>query len=90
MIERRAVNRTPLDQLALLHVQGVPGVHPCRVKDINDQGAGLDSSPSGVIAREFRLSLDGFRTGRHCHIVWHRGATCGVKFTDKTIEFPKD
>ena len=41
MIERRALERINIGQLALLHVHGVRGVHPCMVKNFYDGGAKL-------------------------------------------------
>ena len=84
MIERRALERTLIVQLALLHLDGVPGVHPCAVMNFHDQGARLHSSTFHIVAFEFDLSLDGFKTTKHCHVVWRDGNTCDVEFVDRT------
>jgi heme/copper-type cytochrome/quinol oxidase subunit 1 len=41
MVELRAQQRTSVNYLALLHVHGVRGVHPCRVVNFHDHGATL-------------------------------------------------
>lgn len=38
MIERRALARIEINQPAMLHFDGIDGVHGCMVKDVNDQG----------------------------------------------------
>ena len=83
MIERRNVDRAQIDQLALVHVDGIRGCHPCRVFNINDGGAMLYSSTYHTAAFKFDLSLDGFRTTKHCRVVWRNGNACGVKFVDR-------
>ena len=82
MVELRAQQRTSIDCLALLHVYGVRGVHPCRVLNFHDHGAALHCSTHYVAAFEFDLSLDGFKTTKHCHVVWRDGNACGVEFID--------
>jgi hypothetical protein len=83
MRERRTLKRTEIKQLALLHVDGVRGVHPCLVMNLHDDGAKLRSSTHHTAAYRFALSLDGFNTTRHCRVVWRNGYTCGVKFVDQ-------
>jgi hypothetical protein len=83
MFERRALKRIELNQLALVHVDGVRGVHPCLVMDIHREGAKLHSSTHHTVAYNFALSLDGFKTTRHCRVLWRNGNTCGVKFIDR-------
>jgi hypothetical protein len=83
MIERRALERVEVHQLAMLHVDGVCGVHPCRVENFHDQGARLQSSTFHIAAFEFDLSLDGFKTTRRCHVAWRDGNTCGVEFVER-------
>ena len=56
MIERRALERINIDQLALLHVDGVCGVHTCIVKDFHDGGAMLSSAGFYIAAFEFDLT----------------------------------
>jgi hypothetical protein len=82
MIERRALERIEIDQLAMLHVDGVCGVHPCKLENFHDQGAKLQSSAFHIAAFEFDLSLDGFKTTRRCHVTWRGGNTCGVEFVE--------
>ena len=80
MIERRASVRIDINQLALLHVEGVCGVHPCTIENISQRGAKLQTAAPHMAASEFALSLDGFKTTKHCHVVWRDGNTCGVEF----------
>jgi hypothetical protein len=84
MRERRAMDRIEIDQLALLHLDGVRGIHPCRVLNFHRDGAMLHSSTHHTAAFNFELSLDGFKTIRHCRVVWRNGNTCGVKFVDQS------
>jgi hypothetical protein len=37
-----------------------------------------------MVAFDFDLSLDGFKTTKHCHVVWRDGNTCGVEFVDRS------
>jgi hypothetical protein len=41
-------------------------------------GARLHSSRFHIVAFEFDLSFDDFKTTKHCHVVWRDGNTCGV------------
>jgi hypothetical protein len=84
MIERRALERIGINQPAMLHLDGVRGVYPCMVMDFHDQGARLHSSTFHSVAFEFDLSFDGFKTTKHCHVVWRDGNTCGVEFVDRS------
>jgi hypothetical protein len=80
MHERRALERIEINQLALLHVDGVRGCHPCSVLNCQRDGAMLHSSTHHTAAFNFTLSLDGFKTTEHCRVLWRNGNTCGVKF----------
>ena len=79
MIERRAQERVEINQPAMLHFDGIAGVHFCVVRDVNDEGATF-RCPFYIFSSDFDLSLDGFKTTTRCHVVWRRGTTCGVKF----------
>jgi hypothetical protein len=67
----------------LLHVDGVRGVHPCKVMNFHNNGARLRSSTFHIVAFEFDLSFDGFKTTKRCHVVWRAGNMCGVEFVDR-------
>ena len=82
MFERRALERIKVNQLALLHVDGIRGCNPCLVRNFHSDGAMLHSSTHYTAAFEFDLSFDGFKTTKHCRVVWRNGNTCGVKFVD--------
>ena len=83
MIERRALERIEIDQPAMLHLDGVCGIYPCVVMNFHDYGAKLHSLTFHIVAFEFDLSFDGFKTTKHCHVVWRDGNTCGVEFIDR-------
>ena len=84
MIERRALERIEIDQPAMLHLDGVCGIYPCVVMNFHDHGAKLHSFTFHIVAFEFDLSFDGFKTTKHCHVVWRDGNTCGVEFIDRS------
>jgi hypothetical protein len=84
MLERRSLERFTIKQPALLHVDGIRGCHPCLVGNFHSDGAMLESSTHHTAAFKFDLSLDGFKTTKHCRVVWRNGNTCGVKFVDQS------
>ena len=84
MIEHRALERIAINQIALLYVDGIRGCHPCLVVNLHDGGAMLHSETHHTAAFRFDLSLDGFRTTKHCRVVWRNGNTCGVEFVDQS------
>jgi len=84
MFERRALQRIEINQLAMLCVDGIRGIHPCRVMNFHNGGAMLHSTTHHIAAFEFELSFDGFMTWKHCHVVWRNGNTCGVEFVDRS------
>lgn len=83
MIERRAQERVEVNQLAMLYVAGIRGIHPCSIENLSNEGATISCSTAHIAAFEFDLSLDGFKTTRHCHVVWRRGNVCGVVFVER-------
>jgi hypothetical protein len=82
MIERRALDRIPINQLALVAFDGKRGVHPTTVRDISAFGACI-SAPYYIFAHEFQLSFDGFRKSFICRVVWKKGMLCGVSFVSR-------
>ena len=80
MNERRTLERTKINQLALLSVDGIRGCHPCLVVNLHNGGAMLRSNTYHTAAFKFCLSLDGFRTTKRCRVVWRSGNTCGVEW----------
>jgi hypothetical protein len=83
MLERRALERIAINQPAMLCVDGIRGCHPCLVVNFHNDGAKLHSPTHHAAAFKFDLSLDGFKTTKHCRVVWRNGNTCGVKFVDQ-------
>jgi len=53
------------------------------VMNFHSDGAMLHSLTHHIAAFKFDLSLDGFKTTKHCRVVWRNGNTCGVKFVDR-------
>jgi hypothetical protein len=79
MIERRAFDRIPVNQLALLAFDGIRGTHPATVQNISAVGACISVSYC-IFAHEFQLSFDGFRKSYTCRVVWRKETLCGVSF----------
>ena len=79
-MERRALPREVINAPASLSINGVAGVHPCVVRDINAFGACL-SAPYYIFASEFDLLFSSFHnTPLACRIVWRRATLSGVVF----------
>jgi hypothetical protein len=82
MIERRAFDRIPVNQLALVSFDRIRGVHPATVRDISALGACI-SAPYYIFAHEFELSFDGFHRIFVCRVAWKTGTICGVSFVSR-------
>src|ERR1700716_433345 len=78
-VERRALPREVINQPAMLSFDGISGVHPCVVRDINAFGACL-STPYYMFARDLNLSFGGFHRTLACRVVWRRATLSGVVF----------
>jgi hypothetical protein len=78
-VERRALPREIINQPAMLSFDGISGVHPCVVRDINVFGACL-SAPYYMFASDFDLSFSGFHRTLACRVVWRRVTRCGIVF----------
>jgi hypothetical protein len=78
-VERRALPREVINLPAMLSFDGISGVHPCVVRDINADGACL-STPYYMFARDFDLSFSGFHRTLGCRVVWRRATLSGVVF----------
>ena len=78
-VERRALPREVINLPAMLSFDGISGVHPCVVRDINAFGACL-STPYYMFARDFDLSFSGFHRTLGCRVVWRRATLSGVVF----------
>ncbi|WP_342733389.1 PilZ domain-containing protein [Bradyrhizobium sp. B117] len=79
MIERRAMERIPINRAARLSFDGIRGTPPCVVRDINALGACI-STPYYIFANEFVLSFEGHSGIFICRIVWRKATLCGVCF----------
>jgi hypothetical protein len=79
MIERRALERIPINRAALLSFDGISGNHPCVVRNISPFGACI-SAPYYIFAQDFGLSFNGYDRIFICRVVWRKGTLCGVLF----------
>ena len=86
MLERRALMRLPVRRMALMHFAGIRGVHPCLIENLHFQGACISTQQHFIFAREFDVSLDGFKTTIRCRLLWRRGQRHGVKFVGRRSE----
>ena len=82
MLDRRALDRIAINQLAMLHVDDIRDCYPYWIENCHRDGAMVHSSTHHTAAFKFDLSLDGFKTTKHCRVVWRNGNTCGVEFFD--------
>ncbi len=80
MRERRTRPRIVISRQALVHFKGQRSVFPCHVRDIGSAGAGIRLQDVHLFPLEFDLSFDGFRTTRHCKVIWRDNYFCGVAF----------
>jgi hypothetical protein len=78
-VERRALPREVINLPAMLSFDGISGVQPCVVRDINGFGACL-STPYYMFFRNFDLSLCGFHKTLSCRVLWRRATLSGVVF----------
>lgn len=78
-LERRALQREIINRPAFLSFDGISGIHPCVVRDINIFGACV-STPFYIFASEFDLSFSGFRWTFACRVAWRRATLSGVLF----------
>ncbi|MCK1726826.1 PilZ domain-containing protein [Bradyrhizobium sp. 142] len=78
-MERRALPRDVINLPALLSFDGIMGLHPCVVRDINAFGARL-STPYYIFASEFDLLFSSLHKRLACRVVWRRATISGVVF----------
>lgn len=55
MIERRSLERIEINQPAMVHFDGISGVHVCMVKDVSERGAKLHS-PFYIFSSDFDVA----------------------------------
>ena len=81
VFERRAKARTAINREALLFFEGQDKVHPCCVRDVTNDGAGIHLNGGlSILPLEFGISFDRFRTMRKCHMIWRDGDLVGASF----------
>ena len=78
--ERRSKERTVINRDALIFFTGKDTVHPCRVRDVTNDGASIRLNGLSILPFEFAISFDRFRTLRICRMIWRDGDFLGVKF----------
>jgi hypothetical protein len=80
VLERRSKGRTVINRGALMFFEGNEAVHPCCVRDVTNDGAGIRLNGLSVMPFEFGISFDSFRTMRNCRMIWREGDFLGVVF----------
>jgi hypothetical protein len=80
LIERRSKGRTIVNRGALLFFMGGSSVHPCCVRDVTNDGAGIRLSGLNLVPSDFGVSFDNFRTMRQCRLIWRDGDFIGTTF----------
>lgn len=80
---KKRESRKSLKQPAWITLDGGFAVRHCLVQNISSAGAKLTLDDAAALPATIRLAFSrDARTGRHCQVVWRRGASVGVKFTD--------
>jgi hypothetical protein len=80
LFERRAKGRTVINRNALMFFAGHVGVHACCIRDVTNDGAGINLEGLNIVPSEFGISFDRFRTMRKCWLVWREGDIVGAAF----------
>ncbi len=82
LTKKRDVRRS-VHQAGWITLEGGFAARPCQVLDLSASGAKLIVDDPTSVSNKMRLgfSRDG-RMGRSCDVVWRRGKTLGVKFSD--------
>jgi hypothetical protein len=80
IFERRSKGRTTTNRDALIFFNGNDAVHPCCVRDVTNDGAGVRLDGLSVMPSEFGISFDRFLTMRECRMIWREGDFLGVVF----------
>jgi hypothetical protein len=84
-VERRAVGRTTINRDVLMFFVGKDRVHPCYVRDVTNQGAGIRLNGVSLLPAQFGISFDRFRTMRLCRLIWRNGDFVGAAFESEII-----
>jgi hypothetical protein len=79
-LERRAVGRTTINRDVSMFFTGQVRVRKCSVRDVTNLGAGLRLNGLNILASEFYISFDSFRTARRCRLIWREGDFVGAVF----------
>jgi hypothetical protein len=80
LFERRSKGRTVINRGALMFFTGQVIVHPCCVRDVTNDGAGIRLSGLSIVPSEFGISFDNFRTMRMCRLAWRANDFVGAAF----------
>jgi hypothetical protein len=79
-VERRRVTRKTVDQIVMLSLPGDVIITPCKMLNLSVFGAGIMLKDIPVLATQFELSFDDFRTSFVCRLVWRQADRAGVSF----------
>jgi hypothetical protein len=80
LFERRSKGRTAINRNALMFFMGHAAVHPCCVRDITNDGAGIRLNGLNIVPSDFGISFDNFHTMRRCRLIWRDGDFLGAAF----------
>ena len=81
LVERRAKPRTTINRNAQLLFLAPNEVRPCCVRNITNDGAGIQVSANlKTLPLRIGISFDRFRTMRKCRLIWRKGDFLGVAF----------
>jgi hypothetical protein len=83
--EQRAAERKSVHRDALLSIPRLRGFYSCGVRNLSDGGAGLRLNDLPLLAIDFHISLDGFRTTLACQLIWRDGHLAGIAFRPAAI-----
>jgi hypothetical protein len=81
--KKRDVRRS-VQQPGWIILDGGFATRACQVLDLSATGAKLTMDDTAILSSSIKLafSRDG-RGARSCNVVWRRGKTLGVRFTDR-------
>lgn len=82
-IERRLVDRVPVDCEAVGTVRGRDEKVACRITDLSETGAQLEFDQVDVVPRRFRIYIRPIHTAHECETVWRNGHRVGVRFLSR-------
>ena len=79
MPDKRSAARRRTFLKAEIDLNGISAL-PCRVRDLNEDGARLEISPGIVLPDTFRIRLPKPDRWVSAHVRWRQGGDVGIKF----------